>query len=127
MSSNSSLKRAIQFSEEVRAKDGAEIAEPKAKNMDNDEQLKKMKELKLEKNRILKMIYGENINLLDNMTKLTETLTLLNKINDEQKKIWKERHYIKRQKYDKSERGRELSRIRSRKNYYKKKEAKVAQ
>lgn len=87
----------------------------------NDEQLKRLKELKKSKNKILHTIDTDNISLLSNVSNLEILLESLKEINIEQKEIWKERHRVRRLKYDKSERGRELSRIRSKKNYYKKK------
>ena len=94
--------------------------------MSEDKQLIRLKELKKMKNKVLKTIYDENINLLNNVSEIKALMTNLQNINNEQKQIWKERHQIKRQKYDKSERGRELSRLRSIKNYRKKQTAKAA-
>lgn len=93
--------------------------------MNNEEQLLRLKELKQNKNELLHTIDGENVNLLGN--NIETLLESLRDINSEQKKIWKERHKVRRLKYDQSDRGRELSRIRSLKNYHKKNDAMVAQ
>jgi len=92
--------------------------------MNNEEQLLRLKELKKNKNELLHKIDQENVNLLGN--NIESLLESLRDINSEQIKIWKQRHKVRRLKYDQSDRGRELSRIRSLKNYHKKKEAKVA-
>lgn len=90
-----------------------------------DEQLKRLKEIKKSKNIILKTIDNDNLNLLRNLFDLESILKQLQDLNREQKQIWKERHKVQRLKYDHSERGRNLSRIRSQKNYQKKKAAKA--
>ena len=94
--------------------------------MNNEQQLKRLKELKKNKNKILHKISIENISLLNIESTLETLLKSLNEINIEQKKIWKERHKVQRIKYDHSERGKELSRLRSMKSYQKKKAAKAA-
>ena len=95
--------------------------------MSEDKQLIRLKELKQTKNKILKTIYEENINLLNDVSKIETLMINLQNIKNEQKQIWKERHQLKRQKYDQSERGRELSRLRAIKNYRKKQAAKAAE
>ena len=90
-----------------------------------DEQLKRLKEIKKSKNYILKTIDNDNLDLLRNLFDFETILKELRELNREQKQIWKERHKIRRLKYDQSERGKELSRIRSQKNYQKKKTAKA--
>jgi len=90
-----------------------------------DEQLKRLKEIKKSKNYILKTIDNDNLDLLRNLFDFETILKELRELNREQKQIWKERHKIRRLKYDQSERGKELSRIRSQKNYQKKKAAKA--
>ena len=94
--------------------------------MNNEEQLKRLKELKKSKSEILHKIDKDNISLLETNSNLKTLLESLKKINSEQNEIWKERHKVRRLKYDRSERGRELSRIRSLKNYHKKKKLKLA-
>lgn len=94
--------------------------------MSEDKQLIRLKELKQMKNKILKTIYEENTNLLNDVTEIESLMKNLQNIKNEQKQIWKERHQVKRQKYDQSERGRKLSRLRSKKNYKKKQSAKAA-
>lgn len=93
--------------------------------MNNEEQLLRLKELKQRKNEILHIINRDNVSLVGN--NIETFLELLRDINSEQKVIWKKRHKVRRLKYDQSDRGRELSRKRSLKNYYKKKESKLAQ
>ena len=94
--------------------------------MNNEQQLKRLKELKKNKNKILNKISIENISLLNPESNLETLLKSLNEINNEQKKIRKERHKVQRKKYDHSERGKELARLRSMKTYQKKKAAKAA-
>jgi hypothetical protein len=89
--------------------------------MNNEEQLKRLKELKKNKNEILNKINKENISLLNPESNLETLLKSLSEINSEQKKIWKERHKVRRLKYDQSEKGKELARIRAIENYYKNK------
>ena len=67
----------------------------------------------------------KNIDSAITESNLESLLESLRDINSEQKKLRKERHKVLRLKYDHSDRGRELSRIRSIKNYHKKKEAKL--
>jgi len=90
--------------------------------MNNEEQLKRLKEIKTEKNYILRLIDKENVNLKDTYLQLMK----LQRLNKEQKEIWKARHKVSRLKYDNSERARELSRERSKKNYNKKKKTMAA-
>lgn len=93
--------------------------------MNNEEQLKRLKELSKKKNKILRKIGEENVNLLTTESNLESLLESLRDINTEQKKIWKARHKVRRLKYDQSDRAKELSRIRSNRNNKKKKEAKL--
>jgi len=91
--------------------------------MNNVEQLNRLKDIKRFKNEILRKIDTENINLMDDISKY---LHELQRLNTEQKQIWKARHKVSRLKYDNSERARELSRERSKKNYNKKKKTMAA-
>jgi len=89
-----------------------------------DEQRAMLTQIKLEKNKILKNIANKNVLLSPN--EIETYLEKLMLLTESQKKIWKERHSQRRKKYDQSDRAKELSKIRSKRSYMKKKAATAA-
>lgn len=94
--------------------------------MNNEEQLSILKEIKADKRVIMKIIENKNIELIDSGA-IEIYLKELHRINKIQQRVWRERHKEQRKKYDNSDRAKELSRLRSKKNYQKRKKMTKAQ
>ena len=86
-----------------------------------DNQEIRMAEIAKEKRDILRKIAKDNVNLLEDSSTIQSLLEQLRDLNAEQKKTRKERHKVQRQKYEQTDRAKELSRVRSKRTYERRK------